>query len=439
MRRRRAAGIRCVCVQCSGEFFSNTCNAKYCTNCTNNRSGVCKECGTGFVFHCRVGAIPKMCRTCAASRQKQRKRESLQRCPREKRTTSPRVEQCKRCRVQFSCKARGPAPQLCPSCRSEAGSLCVHRVECKQCKRVTWKRNPSEFCSRACHADNERSRAYTHPCKQCGKPFQCTPSAVRAGRSYCSDDCREVAWNQKKTRTCLACGEKFAPKYKTAGKYCSRECSFKQKHLQKAEKSRAKAISRLVQRIQKAYRRRKVAAQREADMAVANAKQRACLNCGKMFRNGRDLLCSNECRDASRRRNKKSGRKSRPAHGHADRCKARGLPFDSSVTRPFVFSRDGGVCMLCGAKTVPGDRSLAPTIGHIVPLKNPLNTKHGHTAENTCTNCARCNGRQGNAVMIDGHQHHDDPRASLLEMIESDGYPLRWGPVGTENPTSLRQ
>jgi hypothetical protein len=39
-------------------------------------------------------------------------------------------------------------------------------------------------------------------------------------------------------------------------------------------------------------------------------------------------------------------------------------------------------------------------------------------------------------VIIDGHQHHDDPRESLIEKIESTGYPLEWGCVGAENPKS---
>jgi hypothetical protein len=353
--------------------------------------------------------------------------------------TIARVGTCKKCGVSIALGRRGPPAQLCEQCKKEVGAWCVHRVECKQCGRVAWKRKPQDFCSRACSRDHERQHAYTHPCKQCGKQFRCMPSEARNCRAYCSDQCREVAWNQKKTCTCLVCGEKFAPKYKTAGKYCSRDCRFELLRRQKAERSRPKWIVRIVGRIQKAYRRKKLAAQREADRAVANAEQRACLNCGKMFRNGIDKLCSIECRKQSRRRNKRSGRKGRAAHGHRERCKIAGLPFDSSVTRDFVFNRDGFVCMLCGAKTVNGDRSLAPTIGHIVPLKNPLNAKHGHTPENTCTNCAMCNGRQGSAVLIDGHQNHDDPRASLLEAIKSTGYPLRRGCRDAEDPKAARR
>ena len=348
--------------------------------------------------------------------------------------TIARVGTCKKCGVSIALGRRGPPAQLCEQCKKEVGSRCVHRVECKQCGRVAWKGRPQDFCSHSCFRDHVRQHAYTHPCKQCGKQFRCTPSDARNHRAYCSDQCREIAWHQAKSCTCVVCGEKFAPKQKTAKKCCSRECGFEFLRRRSYGKSKATAIGGFIKKLQRAYRKRKKEAQRLADRAVANAKQRPCLNCGKLFRNGRDRLCSSECRHESHKRNKRSGRKSRPAHGHADRCKVKGLPFDSSVTRDFVFSRDGFVCLLCGAKTVNGGQSLAPTIGHIVPLKNPLNTKHGHTPENTCTNCARCNGRQGNAVIIDGHQHHDDPRESLLEKIQSTGYPLGWGCVGAENP-----
>lgn len=350
--------------------------------------------------------------------------------------TIARVGTCKKCGASIALGRRGPPAQLCEQCKKEVGSWCVHRVECKQCGRVAWKRIPQDFCSQACSREHERQHAYTHPCKQCGKRFRCAPSDVLNHRAYCSDQCREIAWNQAKVCRCSVCGDKFRPKHKTAGKCCSRECGWELRRRELAPQSRAARVCKLIANIQKAYRKRKKAAAAEAARAEAVAKLRPCMNCGTMFRNGRERLCSLDCRKASRRKNKRSGRKSRVAHGHRERCKIGGLPFDSSVTRDFVFSRDGFVCMLCGMKTVNGDESLAPTIGHIVPLRNPLNTRHGHTPENTCTNCARCNRRQGNAVIIDGHQHHDDPRESLIEKIESTGYPLEWGCVGAENPTS---
>ena len=199
--------------------------------------------------------------------------------------TIARVGTCKKCGVSIALGRRGPPAQLCEQCKKEVGSQCVHRVECKQCGRVAWKRKPQDFCSHACSRDHERQHAYTHPCKQCGKQFRCTPSDVLAGRSYCSDECREVAWNQKKTCTCLVCGEKFAPKYKTANKCCSRECGWELRRRELAPKSRAARVCTLIEKIQRAYRKRKRAAIAEAARAEAAARLRPCLNCGALFRN----------------------------------------------------------------------------------------------------------------------------------------------------------
>jgi len=75
-------------------------------------------------------------------------------------------------------------------------------------------------------------------------------------------------------------------------------------------------------------------------------------------------------------------------------------------------------------KTVAGDRCLAPTIGHIVPINNPLNMMHGHTDTNTFTNCAACNNKQSAAVVIDGHQNYANPRSTYLSHVARLGYPF---------------
>lgn len=249
-----------------------------------------------------------------------------------------------------------------------------------------------------------------------------------AGRAYCSDACRRKAWGQdNQDCVCEGCGNKFPRRNqkKYANRFCSRGCAHEVQRKASAERKRYAAIRGIVASLQKAYRKRIKAAMANAAKAEAAARLVACINCGKLFRNGRDKLCSVECRRDSRRRNKRCGRKGRIAHGHVDRCKLKGLPYDPSVTRSFVLERDAGVCMLCGVQTVPGDRMLAPTIGHVIPLNNPLNHRHGHTKSNTFTNCARCNGRQGNAVVIDGHQNCEDPRQVYLDCVRSTGYPLQ--------------
>jgi len=177
-----------------------------------------------------------------------------------------------------------------------------------------------------------------------------------------------------------------------------------------------------------------------AEAVVERAKRkRTCLECGRLFRGGLKRLCSAECRAAALRRNKKAGKRSRAHSSHYVRCERKGLPFDKAVTAKFVHQRDRGICLLCGRKTIAGDKRKAPSVGHIVPLNNPLNTRHGHTADNTCTNCSECNGRQGNAVIIDGHQLSEDPRRVLLDYIQSTGCPLQQTCHSTQDPRAARQ
>lgn len=308
---------------------------------------------------------------------------------------------------------------------------------CRKCgvtvrSRGSRGRTPSicVACKRQDHRDAARCKVYALKCQKCCQEFSSVGSPQRKFCGQCPG-----GYLKAEKACCRYCGcefDRWRQGGNSSGLFCSKGCCGE-------HRSRLKSARRAVALLQRAYKKRKRAARKAADRAEALSRKRPCLNCGTLFLSGRDRLCSVECRKQARRRNKKAGRKARVAHGHHERCKIGGLPFDPSVTRDFVFSRDGFVCMLCGAKTVNGDRSLAPTIGHIVPLKNPLNAKHGHTPENTCTNCAMCNGRQGNAVLIDGHQNHDDPRASLLEAIKSTGYPLRRGCRDAEDPTAPRR
>lgn len=213
-----------------------------------------------------------------------------------------------------------------------------------------------------------------------------------------------------------------------ANKCCSRECGWKLRSISAAPKKAARAVQSLVRKLQRKYVRTKKRLREDQKKQERFSRTKECLRCGKKFHapivhGAVNRLCSDECRRESRRINKrtKGKRTGRPDH---IRCKEKGLPFDVAVTRQFVHERDEYRCMLCGRKTVAGDRLAAPHLGHIVPLKNPLNVRHGHVANNTFTNCAACNNRQGNAVVIDGHQNHDDPRESYLRHIVAWGYPF---------------
>lgn len=334
---------------------------------------------------------------------------------------------CARCGTCFPFMAkRGPKPKTCAACKAEVGSRCIHRVICQQCGRETWKQKPQQFCSDSCWNEHQHAHAYTHDCKQCGRPFRCKQSDVLNGRSYCSDTCRKAAWRQDQTSECGFCGKSFVVRGKSSGVslYCSRQCASGRRAEANARNVACDATRRLMRKLIRIYANRLKADARAVRRHERAATPRACVRCGKLFRNGNDRLCSVECRQQSRKLQKKCGRRGRIAHGHGDRCKLKGLPYDPSVTADFVHERDNWKCVLCGQQTVRGDRRLAPTVGHIVPLKNPLNIVHGHVANNTYTNCAACNGKQGNAVMIDGHQNCADPRQAMLEHVKRTGYPL---------------
>ena len=340
-----------------------------------------------------------------------------------KTTTRPRSAECMRCRSVMVLRGRrGPAPSLCGDCRADVGSTCRHKVVCEKCGRTVWKSRPGRFCSSACHNELLKKMAHTRPCKECGREFRCKDSDATNGRSYCSDLCRRAAWGQDDTLECAICKTRFRRRrnHKAKNLVCSKQCGGKLRSLKAAKALSVRKAKRFVARLQRQFKKRL----RSLVLFEKRGALRPCLRCGKPFRNGKDRLCSVECRKESRKFNRKAGKRKRRAGTHIDRCKIRGLPWDASITAHFIHQRDGWTCMLCGQQTQPDSRLRAPTIGHIVPLSNPLNFSHGHVENNTYTNCASCNGRQGNAVMIDAHQLYTDPRRSYMEHVEKLGYPL---------------
>ena len=291
------------------------------------------------------------------------------------------------------------------------------------------------FCSQACAREYQ---GYRHPCKHCGNLFRTKPSDVRNGRSYCSDACRAAAWGQLNRPRCERCGVEFPRRGKSNGtnRYCSKQCYLEHKA---AKKRRyvpwAKIADTMCRRWERALRPARTC--RICRTAVSGAAS-TCKHCRETYCKEVDCECGRgqahekwngirPCRYcvADKRRNQRRKQKKRNrSRGHKDRCEAKGLPFDASVSLQFVGERDGWTCRLCGIATLSACNREAPTIGHIVPLNNPLNNCHGHTKENTFLNCASCNGRQGNAVMLDGHQRSDNPRRDWLDHVSQTGYPL---------------
>jgi hypothetical protein len=147
----------------------------------------------------------------------------------------------------------------------------------------------------------------------------------------------------------------------------------------------------------------------------------ACSSCGSetLGRVGRSGRCS-ECKRKERKRHKKSG-------SHRKRCRSKGLPHDPRVTLSRVRQRDRGRCRACGCLTLEvytfrhsplfGETEAdprSPTIDHIVPLKHPANTRHGHTMDNTQLLCWVCNSGKSDAITIQGIIESDNPRRFML-------------------------
>lgn len=349
-----------------------------------------------------------------------------------------RQTQCKRCACCFDVAGRrGRTPVLCDKCKSEVGARCTCKIVCKQCGRTAWKATPQEFCSQSCNNEWQADRAHKQACKQCGSEFRCKNSDARNGRSFCSAACRAKAWGQEDTCECVVCRKRFRRRknHKDKNLVCSKQCGGALRTLKAAANNRLRRVVRIVAAIQRTFRRKLRIAVCKRERERRAAEQRACLRCGKMFRNGKDKLCSPECRAVARRINRKSGKRSRKGRDHVSRCKERGLPYEHGITKSWVRERDRGTCMLCGSQTVEGIAAMAPTIGHIIPLNNPLNCKHGHVANNLFLNCAACNGKQGNAVVIDGHQNSEDPRSVYLQSIRDLGYPFQTKRSFFESPT----
>lgn len=121
-------------------------------------------------------------------------------------------------------------------------------------------------------------------------------------------------------------------------------------------------------------------------LVVKNIKTpKKCKKCGRDFYSPHQNqeYCSQKCRQ-KRKRSKSTYR---------SRCRKYGGRYDPSVTREAVIKRDGGVCQICGKPTDSTDISwghfgpLAPTIDHIVALKNG----GSHTWDNVQCAHAICN------------------------------------------------
>jgi transposase len=84
------------------------------------------------------------------------------------------------------------------------------------------------YCSQKCKKIGQIKRE-TRKCLVCGTKFECIPSKKK---NYCSPECRIIATKRKRIKKkCIFCGRIFYVRKCEAKKrkYCSRQCSFKDK------------------------------------------------------------------------------------------------------------------------------------------------------------------------------------------------------------------
>jgi hypothetical protein len=395
MRRRRAAGFRRVCVQCSAEFRSPTHNAQYCSGCTSNRNGTCGDCGRGFLYHCRGGRIPSRCKACSASHARKAKREYWQKNPRYRKAGSPKVGQCMKCGVAVC--SRGPS--------GRAPSTCVP-------------------CKKAKNREKARSALYDIECRECHNVFV---SVGSPSRKLC-DHCLSVH-RKAEMMTCVICGKtrnRWASGGNSAGVCCSKKCAAVMLSRRAKERARSRGdglrsllgyVKVLIEKEQKNRLRALKSLLVLCERLVAN-ENRCCIQCARPLNDpdGRDRLCSDECK-ALRQRSQKKIRRKPGNRKHGKRAALRGLPrsYSKEMLIQAVGDRCGWVCQLCcqvieDSKLREGP--LAPCIDHIVPINHKANTRHGHTPENVQIAHRSCNEAKGCSI-------------ACISLIECDN-PSEW-------------
>ena len=101
------------------------------------------------------------------------------------------------------------------------------------------KQGGGKYCSTICSQISQTSKII-RLCEICGKEFKVIPYNIKRGKGkYCSYECKIIAKNRglvlwtkrKKTARkqikCLTCGKIFEIRITEEGKYCSKECHYK--------------------------------------------------------------------------------------------------------------------------------------------------------------------------------------------------------------------
>ena len=241
-------------------------------------------------------------------------------------------------------------------------------------------------------------------CKHCGKEYE-----GKAKQTYCSRDCqrrskRSTEWDH----TCVNCGKTFTrPKRnRDSCQFCSRDCAFEYQAMGSRHRRRVKRIKRC-DKCAKIFLRRGHYVRYCSDACryafYLNNRQelrcqgfvpqkKICRNCGEEFmtefKKSR-VFCSDDCSVRYAKERKKT----------RDRHRLDGIIIDDDITLAKLYSRDNGICQLCGLPTDWDDYQINddgyrvtgrnyPSIDHICPI-----SRGGlHSWENVQLAHHYCNG-----------------------------------------------
>lgn len=286
----------------------------------------------------------------------------------------PRRFCSKRClSVYNGLKKRSRGPQSCQDCGQQIAQppgkgrkrvICgqcyiqrkknAHAVTCIVCGEAFRSQDKKAmYCSNKCRWPY---RLVEKPCVVCGTVFR----QKRSKQRCCSRECgaaASAAKPRKKRRVyqCLHCGRPFhRSPYRTANKYCSRECAFAKKRIRAEGDSFAELFSWF--------------ANWNLDASCFSARH--------------------PCASTS----------------HKARCKRYGLPYEP-INRLAVFRSAGWACQICGCGLLKKYTRVggkvdpkSPTIDCIIPL-SAGECSPGYVYENVQAACHACNVQKADSFV----------------------------------------
>ena len=286
-----------------------------------------------------------------------------------------------------------------------AGTLTIGT--CAFCGRPSGR---NKYCSPECRQaywDQKRNRV----CEQCGQSFR--PVGRSVGR-FCSKECDNQSRAQTK-RNCLWCGVAFQPYNRGATIYCSRECAYAYKAERKDDRAEFMRQARHSQafkqsvceecghEIRSLHKRKycdKCRRQRDLQSSTRGSvlsyirkfperrAPRECKECGELFEPVMGSWLRVFC--SKECRDKADHRKSHAAR----RARIRAVAYEP-IDPYEVFKSYGWKCAICGTKTPRVKRGTtadnAPELDHIIALA----LGGTHTRNNVQCACRRCNIEKG--------------------------------------------